>query len=100
VAEVKAKVEAEAQGLQGEVARVRTELETVERDLADDVRERYQRLVRSKGADGLAAIEGQTCGGCFQQITGNMLSELMLGRTVVCRNCGRLLYMPHVARPA
>jgi predicted nucleic acid-binding Zn-ribbon protein len=100
VAEVRAKVDAEAKELQAEVARVRKELETVERNLVDDVRERYQRVVRSKGADGLAAIDGQTCGGCFQQITGNMLSELILGRAVVCRNCGRLLYMPHTARTA
>lgn len=100
VAEAKAKVDAEAKDLHAEVVRVRTELETVERDLAEDVRERYLRVVRSKGADGLAAIDGQTCGGCFQQITGNMLSELMLGRAVVCRNCGRLLYMPHTARTA
>lgn len=100
LAEVKAKVEAEAGELQAEVTRVRAELQTVERDLVDDVRERYLRVIRSKGADGLAAVDGQTCGGCFQQITGNMLSELMLGRAVICRNCGRLIYMPDGVRPS
>jgi predicted nucleic acid-binding Zn-ribbon protein len=100
VTEARARVDAEAGLLQAEVARVRAELVTVERDLVDDVRDRYDRVVRSKGADGLAAVDGQTCGGCFQQITGNMLSDLILGKAVVCRNCGRLLYMPEGPRPA
>lgn len=100
VTEAKAKVDAEAGLLEAEVSRVRAELVNVERDLVEDVRDRYDRVVRSKGADGLAAVDGQTCGGCFQQITGNMLSDLMLGRAVVCRNCGRLLYMPDGVRPA
>jgi len=91
---------AEAGRLESEVARVRGELETQERTLADDVRERYERVVRSKGADGMAAVDDQTCGGCFQQITGNMLSELMLGRVVTCRGCGRLLYLAEAAAPA
>jgi len=100
VAAAKAQVAAEAGELEAELARVRGELATVERELADDLRERYLRVVRSKGADGLAAIDGQACGGCFQRITGNMLAEIQIGRPVVCRNCGRLLYLPETARSA
>lgn len=100
VADVQAQVDAEAAVLRAETDRVRGELTVVERDLAADVLEVYQRVVRSKGADGLAPVEGQTCGGCFQQITGNMLAEIMLGRTAICRGCGRLLYMPETSRPA
>ena len=94
LAEAKAKVAAETGRLNGEVARVRAELEAVEKELAEDVRDRYERVVKHKGADGMAPAEGQSCGGCFQQITGNMLSDLMLGRVVTCRSCGRLLYVP------
>lgn len=100
LAEATAKVAAETGRLEGEVARVRVELEAVEKELAADVREKYERVVKHKGADGMAAVEGQSCGGCFQQITGNMLSELMLGRVVMCRNCGRLLYVPESSAPA
>jgi predicted nucleic acid-binding Zn-ribbon protein len=94
LADAQAVVAAETGRLNGEVARVRAELETVEKDLAADVREKYERVVKHKGADGMAPVEGQSCGGCFQQITGNMLSDLMLGRVVMCRSCGRLLYVP------
>ncbi len=100
LAEAKARVDAETGRLTGEVARVRADLEAVEKELADEVREKYERVVKHKGADGMAPADGQTCGGCFQQITGNMLSDLMLGKLVTCRSCGRLLYVPESSAPA
>jgi predicted nucleic acid-binding Zn-ribbon protein len=98
--EARAVVQAEAGRLTAEVARVRGELQTVEGELAADVREKYERVVKQKAADAMAPVDGQSCGGCCQQITGNMLSELMLGRLVQCRNCGRLLYAPESSPPA
>lgn len=98
--EAKARVAAETGRLEGEVARVRAELEVVERDLPDDVRDKYVRILKQKGADGMAPLDGQSCGGCFQQITGNMVSDLMLGKVAICRSCGRLLYVPESSRPA
>jgi predicted nucleic acid-binding Zn-ribbon protein len=99
LAEVKARVAAETATVEGEIVRVKSELETVERDLPEDARESYRRIVKSKGADAMAAVEAESCGGCCQQITGNMLSELAMGRVVVCRSCGRLLYLPE-SQPA
>jgi predicted nucleic acid-binding Zn-ribbon protein len=98
--ESRATVEAESGRLSTEVARVRDELRAVEGELAVDVREKYERAVKHKGADGMAAVDSESCGGCCQQITGNMLSELMLGRLVQCRSCGRLLYSPETSAPA
>jgi len=83
--------------LDEDVARVSGELAMAEKELADDVRARYDRVVKHKGADGMAAIDGQSCGGCHQQITSNMTSELFAGRIVACRSCGRLLYTSHTA---
>lgn len=87
-----ADVASEKTEIEGEVARVGGSLAEVEEQLPADVRSTYDRVVRGKGADGLAALESESCGGCYQKITGNMLSEIILGRLVVCRNCGRLLY--------
>ena len=92
--EEQARVKAEAGQLEEEVARIRGELEATEKDLAEDLRDRYERVVKHKGADGMAPVEGRDCGGCHQQITSNMLSELLTGRIVMCRSCGRLLYTP------
>jgi predicted nucleic acid-binding Zn-ribbon protein len=94
LAEADARVKSETGRLEAEVARIRADLQAAEKDLADDVRERYDRVVKQKGADGMAAVDGQTCGGCYQQLTGNMQSDVMLGRIITCRSCGRLLYLP------
>jgi predicted nucleic acid-binding Zn-ribbon protein len=94
LAEAQTKVQAETGRLEVEVARISGDLRTAEQELAHDVREKYDRVVKQKGADGMSAIEAESCGGCFQQLTGNMVSDLLLGRVIACRSCGRLLYMP------
>jgi len=94
LADAKARVEGEASRLEAEVERIRADLEAAEAELPADSRESYQRIVKSKGADGMAEVEGSSCGGCFQQLTGNMLAELSMGRVVACRGCGCLLYLP------
>ena len=92
LAEKEAHVASEKSEIDAELVRVGGSLAEAEKELPDDVRSTYDRVVRGKGADGLSPLEGESCGGCFQKITGNMLSEIILGRLVVCRSCGRLLY--------
>lgn len=92
--ETKTRVSAEAAQLDGEVQRLSVELEATERELPADIRDLYDRAVKQKGVEGMAPVDGDSCGGCFRQITGNMHSELLMGRVVMCRSCGRLLYMP------
>jgi len=94
LAATKARVDSTAAELAAEVQRLRTELGTVEQALPADMRAAYDRAVKTKGEDGMAPLEGESCGGCFRQITGNMYSELLMGRLVMCRSCGRLLYLP------
>ncbi|NCY01407.1 MAG: phospholipase [Planctomycetia bacterium] len=94
LADARARVAAEAGELEAEVIRLRGDLERAERDLPADVRDLYDRAVKHKGADGMAPLDGESCGGCFRQLTGNMYSDLLLGKMVMCRSCGRLLYMP------
>jgi len=97
LAETKARVSTEKVALDVEVQRLAGELDLVERELPADVRGLYDRIVKQKGEDGLAPLEGQSCGGCFHQVTGNMQSELLMGRAVACRSCGRLLYVPETS---
>ena len=100
LAEAKTRVATETGRLEAEVARVRAEMEAVERELEGDVREKYERVVKHKGADGLAPIDGRSCGGCCQQITSDMVAAVSLGRVAVCRSCGRLLYQPETSAPS
>lgn len=78
--------------LNAEVDRLKGELAAGEGQLPADFRSEYDRIVRGKGEEAMASIDGDNCGGCFQQVTPNMMNELGLGRVVMCRACGRLLY--------
>ena len=69
-------------------------LSQAEKALPADLKADYQRVVRSKGADSLAAVDDGVCTGCGQQITLNMQNELKLSKLVFCKACGRLLYLP------
>lgn len=80
--------------LAADIARIEAELQQNEATLPDDIRSMYSRIVRQKGEDALAMVEGQFCGGCNQQIQLNMLNQIMLGQPVFCKTCGRLLYLP------
>ena len=80
--------------LQADVDRLEAELRKAESDLPGDVRDIYKRVVRQKGEDALAVVDNQCCGGCNQQVPLNLCSQIMLGKPVACKTCGRLLYLP------
>ena len=90
--EMKGKVQAERGSLDAEVARIAADLERAEQDLPNESRESYRRMVRSKGADAMAQLDGESCGGCCQQLPPNSVAELSQGRVVPCRSCGRMVY--------
>lgn len=81
-------------GLDAEAVRVQGELTDAERALPDEFRTEYERQARGRGEECLAQLEGQTCGGCYTTITTQMLTELLMGHPVHCKNCACLLYLP------
>ena len=87
-------VQEEEPVIRGDTTRLETELRDCESALPGDLREAYKRVVRAKGEDALAPVNGEFCGGCNQHIPLNMVNALMLSRPIFCKSCGRLLYMP------
>jgi uncharacterized protein len=106
VAEVKTRLEAgktefakfrdnvasEGQLIAGDISRLEAELADAEKRLPGEFREDYRRVIRGKGAEGMAKMEAGVCEGCGRQVTLNMQNHLMLGKPVFCTSCGRLLY--------
>lgn len=88
------RVEQQQQGLETELARVTSELRTAEDLLDGDFKPTYERLARSMGAECLAPVEGECCGGCSQTLTPQTINSLRLDKPVFCKSCGRLLYLP------
>jgi predicted nucleic acid-binding Zn-ribbon protein len=99
MAKVEASTRETAALIEADLTRLETELVTVERDLAPEFREVYQRVMKSKGSDGMAQVDGDCCGGCFQQIQPNRMNQLYLQHAVLCTSCGRLLYLPEDRSP-
>jgi predicted nucleic acid-binding Zn-ribbon protein len=100
LAKVQETVRQQAQGLDTDIKRLEGELREAESGLPADFRQAYDRVVKSKQDDAMAEVQGDVCGGCYQQLTPNMLSELSMSHVAFCRNCGRLIYVPEDKKPA
>lgn len=76
------------------LTRVEAELAEAEAQLPAAIRQEYDRIVGSRGEEALAPVEGETCGGCFQMLTSQMMNRLYLGQAVRCPACGAMMYLP------
>lgn len=92
VAKVEKQVTERMTVVQSELARVENELLSVEAQLDGDFKRDYFRLVAARGEDAMAELEGNSCGGCYQTLTTQLLDRLNGGNPVNCPGCGRLLY--------
>lgn len=93
-AKVQQRVAGERAMLESELARLSAELKAAEGRLPGEFKADYDRAVRGRGEDGMAPLEGEACGGCYQTVTPNMHQMLVAGRPAFCKSCGRLLYLP------
>jgi predicted nucleic acid-binding Zn-ribbon protein len=75
-------------------------LAAAEEKLPQDAREVYRRLVDRRGPESLAPVSGGICTGCYTGITPQMQNQLLLGELVVCKSCGRMLYLEEAPVPA
>jgi predicted nucleic acid-binding Zn-ribbon protein len=77
-----------------QLAQAREQIKQVETNLPADAQAPYQRLVAHRGgADALAVVEGRTCRACYTEITAQQAHDLLVGRLVLCKSCGRILYL-------
>ncbi len=86
-------VTAESTIIQGDITRLEAELAQAEKNLPAVLKDDYRRVIRGKGAEGMASVEDMVCQGCGQQITLNMQNDLLLSRPIFCKSCGSLLYL-------
>ncbi len=94
VGEVNARMET----LRRELNRVDAELAEKEQEIPAAARADYQRVIEAKGEDALAPIDGDSCGGCYQTLTTQIMSQLQLSQLIHCPNCNAFLYLPEDRR--
>jgi predicted nucleic acid-binding Zn-ribbon protein len=81
-------------GLAEQLNQACASIKDTEVSLPSDVRPLYDRLVTARGEDALAAVENRTCMACYTEITAQSYNDLMLSQFVMCKSCGRVLYLP------
>jgi predicted nucleic acid-binding Zn-ribbon protein len=80
--------------LSEQLQKASSDLKEVESALPEDIRPLYNRIIASRGEDGLSLVQDRNCSACYTGITAQNLNELMSGMFVVCKSCGRILYLP------
>ena len=73
---------------------VLTQLSEMEATLPEDIKVPYDRLIRFMGTDALAVVDGHVCAACYTEITPQNLNELLRSLFVLCKSCGRIMYLP------
>jgi predicted nucleic acid-binding Zn-ribbon protein len=77
-----------------ELNNVMVQLKDAEKSLPEDVQPLYERLVTALGAEGLVPVRDRTCTNCSTGITAQNHNDLMRDRFLLCKSCGRILYLP------
>lgn len=91
-------VEAKQQTLKSELARVEAELAEAEKGMPSSALGDYRRLIEARGEEALAPLDQDSCGGCCQTLTTQMIEELRMSNLVRCSSCDAFLYMPEDRR--
>ena len=91
-------VAAKTAELQGELARVNSELEQSEKQIPGELMVEYRRVIKSKGEEALAPVEDGSCGGCYQVLTTQHIDRLRMSVLIRCPSCNAFLYLPESTR--
>ncbi|HEY7311813.1 MAG TPA: C4-type zinc ribbon domain-containing protein [Gemmataceae bacterium] len=81
-------------GLQSQLAEAQKQLHEQETGIPANIRMHYERVVAGMGHEGLAVVKGRTCTNCYTEITAQQFNELQQEMYVLCKSCGRILYLP------
>ena len=54
----------------------------------------YDRLVNAKGEDAMSEVLNKVCVACYTEITAQSYNDLIGGKFLLCKSCGRILYLP------
>ena len=89
-----ARVANEQTTLHDDLARIKDQLKHAEAALPPDFRAEYERIVKARGENSLAPVEGESCGGCNTMLTPQIMNQLYLSKPIFCKCCGCMLYLP------
>jgi hypothetical protein len=84
---------AREQSLQKELDELQVSRATLADAVDENVRSRYERLLRQRGRGVVVGIQHGVCGGCHMQLNRQVVVTCQAEQEIVsCPNCGRILY--------
>jgi predicted nucleic acid-binding Zn-ribbon protein len=88
-----AQLDAREENLKKELAQLEANRVELASAVDESARDRYERLVRSKGENVVVGVEHGVCGGCHMKLPPQLLVTCQGEKELVgCSNCGRILY--------
>jgi len=78
--------------LRVDLERIQSELSSTEEELPAEFVGEYKRITAARGEDALGEVSNNCCGNCYQQITAQMMNNLLTGKLTTCGSCGAILY--------
>jgi uncharacterized protein len=78
--------------LREDLAGVEAERQEAEGLIPATAKADYTRLIAARGEEALAPVDGETCGGCYQTLTTQVINRIMLSQLVRCPSCNAYLY--------
>jgi len=86
-------LDAREENLRKELAELEANREELAAAVDEGARNRYERLVRSKGDNVVVGVHHGVCGGCHMKLPPQLLVTCQGEKELVgCSNCGRILY--------
>lgn len=70
----------------------RAALAKAQEQIPEEIRPRYDMLVKAHGPEALAAVRERNCQGCRTKMTEQRHVELRTGAFLQCATCGKMLY--------
>ena len=89
-------LDARAGNLKNELTTLNSDREELASQVEENLRNRYERLFKSKGSNVVVGIQHGVCGGCHMQLSRQILVSCRAEQEIMtCDNCGRILYYTH-----
>jgi uncharacterized protein len=88
-----ADIDAREKNLRAELTTLEANREELAAVVDDDVRSRYDRLLKNKGSTVVVGVSHHSCGGCHMKLSrGTVVACQGEQEIVTCPNCSRILY--------
>ncbi len=88
-----AELDSREKNFKAELAKLESDRAQLAEAVEESARDKYERLLRSKGSNVVVGISHHSCGGCHMKLNrGTVVQTQAQQEIITCTNCGRILY--------